>query len=149
MPPRVDASLRLHASTYRFAAPCPPRSLPKKQYAARIYTFSTNKYGVKAGQDQAFWEDKGWIDKQDPRGWFQWYCRFFQGRRSADDARQISRWKGVVGDKGRWMRALCNKIVAANKRWDDASVSPVIRQTLLHWAFELTEDEFDRMRAQL
>ncbi|KAI7837977.1 hypothetical protein COHA_008280, partial [Chlorella ohadii] len=45
--------------------------LPKKQYAARIYTFSTNKYGVKAGQDQAFWEDKGWIDKQDPRGWFQ------------------------------------------------------------------------------
>ncbi|PRW44939.1 Cysteine histidine-rich domain [Chlorella sorokiniana] len=123
--------------------------LPKKQYAARIYTFSTNKYGVKAGQDQAFWEDKGWIDKQDPRGWFQWYCRFYQGRRSADDARQISRWKGVVGDKGRWVRALCNKIVATNKRWNDASVSPVIRQTLLHWAFELTEDEFDRMRRQL
>lgn len=115
---------------------------------------------VKAGQDQAFWEDKGWIDKQDPRGWFQWYCRFYQGkdgtrgcltvacaafarcchcpltgaavaaaaaahrclptatthvptgRRTADDARQISRWKGVVGDKGRWVRALCNKIVA-------------------------------------
>jgi hypothetical protein len=63
----------------------------------------------------------------------QWYCRFYTGRRSDDDARQISRWRGVVGDKGRWMRALANKVVRSNKRWDDATVSPVIRQTLLHW----------------
>lgn len=61
------------------------------------------------------------------------YCRFYLGRRTADDARQISRWAGVTGAKGRWKRALLNKIVASNARWDDASISPVIRQTLLHW----------------
>ncbi len=38
---------------------------------------------------------------------------------------------------------------SANRRWDDASVSPVIRQTLLHWAFELTEAEFEAMLGQL
>lgn len=119
--------------------------LPPKAYRARVYTRGANKYGVKAGQDQAYWEESGWIQPQDPRGWFQWYCRFYMGRRTEDDARQISRWKGVVGDKGRWVRALVNKVLRSNKRYDDATVSPVIRQTLLHWAFELTEGEFERM----
>lgn len=41
-------------------------------YNSRKYHIPTNKYGVKAGQDQAFWEEKGWIDKRDPRGWFHW-----------------------------------------------------------------------------
>ena len=67
------------------------------------------------------------------------YCRFYRGRRTADDERQIGRWTGVTGPKGRWKRTLLNKIVHANARWDDASVSPVIRQTLLHWCFEVTE----------
>ena len=72
-------------------------------------------------------------------GRFQWYCRFYMGRRCDDDERQIGRWSGVAGPKGRWKRALLNKVVASNARWDDASISPVIRQTLLHWAFEITE----------
>ena len=53
--------------------------LPPKAYQARIYTKSVNKYGVKAGQDQAAWEQAGWIRAQDPRGWFQWFCRFYEG----------------------------------------------------------------------
>ena len=53
--------------------------LPPKSYRARIYTFSVNKYGVKAGKDQVAWEQSGWIKPQDPRGWFQWYCRFYEG----------------------------------------------------------------------
>ena len=53
--------------------------LTPKAYRGRVYTRAANKYGVKAGQDQAFWEGKGWIAAQDPRGWFQWYCRFYQG----------------------------------------------------------------------
>ena len=85
----------------------------------------------------------------DPRGWFQWYCRFFSGRRTNDDDRQIGRWKGVAGERGRWKRALVNKIVKANRRFDDGAVSPVIRQTLLHWAHELTEAEFNAIRAAL
>jgi hypothetical protein len=60
------------------------------------------------------------------------------GRRTDDDARQISRWSGVTGAKGRWKRALLNKIVNANARWDDATISPVIRQTLLHWCVSIT-----------
>ena len=82
-------------------------------YAGRVYRVGRNKYNVKAGQDQAFWEESGWINPQDPRGWFQWYCRFFLGRRTEDDNRQISRWRGVAGQKGRWKRFLINKIVAA------------------------------------
>ena len=66
--------------------------LPPSKYISRRYNVPTNRYGVKGGQDQAFWESKGWIHVQDPRGWFQWYCRFYMGRRSFDDSRQISRW---------------------------------------------------------
>mmetsp|Transcript_4372 Transcript_4372/g.15169 ORF Transcript_4372/g.15169 Transcript_4372/m.15169 type:complete len:321 (-) Transcript_4372:80-1042(-) len=115
--------------------------LAPSMYNSRRYNIKTNKYGVKAGQDQAFWEQNGWINKQDPRGWFQWYTRFFLGRRTEDDARQISRWVGVAGPKGRWKRALLNKIVDAHARFDDGNISPVIRQTLLHWAFETTEED--------
>jgi hypothetical protein len=113
--------------------------LKPEQYRNRRYDKTKNKYGVNAGQDQAYWEEKGWIIPQDPRGWFQWYCRFYEGRRTADDARQISRWVGVAGGKGRWKTNLCKKCVYANKRYDDPSVSPVVRQTMLHWAYEITE----------
>ena len=61
------------------------------------------------------------------------------GRR--EDDRQISRWKGVCGDKGRWKTNLINKILNANASWNDSRVSPVVRQTLLHWACEVTEAE--------
>ncbi|CAG9461844.1 unnamed protein product [Pedinophyceae sp. YPF-701] len=121
------------------------KPLPESSYRNRRYEASNNRYGVKAGQDQAFWEDKGWIHPQDPRGWFQWYCRFYQGRRTEDDERQIGRWAGVAGDKGRWRRNLVGKIVRANKPFDDASVSPVVRQTLLHWAYDLTANDFVAM----
>lgn len=85
------------------------------------------------------WESSGWISDADPYGWFQWYCRFYQGRRSSDDARQIARWKGVAGIKGRFRSQLCNKIIAAGAKADDVSISPVIRQTLWHWGLEINE----------
>ena len=118
--------------------------LPERLYVSRRYNIPTNKYGVKAGQDQAFWEEKGWIDKRDPRGWFHWYCRFFCGRRIDDDERQISRWSGVAGAKGRWRRALANKcasggVPASRSR----EVSPVITQTMLHWADAVTDRDVD------
>ena len=115
--------------------------LKPDQYRSRRYDKDRNKYGVVAGQDQAYWEEHGWIIPQDPRGWFQWYCRFYLGRRTKDDARQISRWVGVAGAKGRWKTNLCKKCVYANKRWDDDTVSPVVRQTMLHWAYEITEQD--------
>ncbi len=117
--------------------------LDQSMYASRRYNIPTNLYGVKAGQTQTYWEERGWIDPRDPRGWFQWYCRFFTGRRLNDgeDDRQIMRWKGVCGEKGRWKTNLTNKILNANASWDDARVSPVVRQTLLHWACEVTETD--------
>lgn len=115
-------------------------------YASRRYHVPTNRYGVKAGQDQAFWEGKGWIHEQDPRGWFQWYCRFFVGRRTADDDRQQQRWLACAGGKGRWRNQLCGRVRTAGAAFDDEAVSPVIRQTLLHWAYELSEADYAAWR---
>jgi len=99
---------------------------------------SINKYGVKAGTSLEAWETSGWIKKVDPYGWFQWYCRFYVGRRSKDDIRQIKRWEKYAGEKsGRWRLRLINMCKNKNASYDDISISPVIRQGLQHWAFIL------------
>lgn len=118
------------------------KGLPEALYRSRKYNIPTNKYGVKAGQDQAFWEAKGWIHEQDPRGWFQWYCRFFEGRRSLDDGRQIKRWAACASERGRWRNQLCSRVRKEGGRFDDPHIAAVIRQTLLHWAYELTEQDW-------
>lgn len=107
-------------------------------------TASSNRYGVKCGQRLDDWEHKGWIKAQDPYGWVQWYCRFFQGRRSPDDQRQIQRWLNLTGPKGRFKRMLANTVKAKKKRFDDESVSPVVRQVLLHWGYQLSAADCGR-----
>ena len=69
----------------------------KKKIASLNYDININKYKAKCGGDLDMWESSGWIKAQDPYGWFQWYCRFYQGRRSDDDERQVSRWKKCAG----------------------------------------------------
>jgi hypothetical protein len=118
--------------------------LKKTSYAGRRYAKNNNKYGVVSGTNQSFWESKGWIHPQDPRGWFQWYMRFFMGRRTDDDARQIKRWQQVTGENGRWKRNLLKKI-KYKRNIDDYSISPRIRQTLLHWAYEIEGPDFKDM----
>lgn len=116
------------------------------------YEQSINKYGVKCGQTIEEWEANGWINHDfDIRGWFQWYCRFFQGRRCVDDERQIGRWARCVGEKGRWRRVLLKKYVAAGIRTvtDEGNdevdgVSPAIHQTCHHWAWEVRQDVLDQ-----
>ena len=106
------------------------------------YDTNINTYGVQVGTTLEFWEEKGWIDEQDPYGWVQWYCRFYDGRRSDDDERQIDRWLSLAGKKGRFKKWLVTQIIKKDGNYNDFSISPKIRQTLQHWAYKLTEKDF-------
>ena len=100
---------------------------------------NVNKYGVKCGTTVRFWEIKGWINKIDPYGWFQWYLRYWLGRRSKDDKRQINRCKKFVS---RFRDKLVKMIRDASSKLDDYSISRKIRQILLHCGYELAERFF-------
>ena len=76
---------------------------------------------VKCGTSLRFWENKGWINEIDPYAWFQWYFRYWLGRRSEDDKRQINRWERIISTlKGK----LVKMIKDAGNKYDDYSVSP-------------------------
>merc|ERR1712054_559969 len=100
--------------------------LKSNQLKSTVYRPEVNKWGVKCGGSLGMWESSGWISAIDPYGWFQWYCRFFQGRRSTDDDRQVSRWNKSAGLTGRFRGQLSNKVLAANTTHDNAAISPVI-----------------------
>ena len=110
----------------------------EKMVTSPDYDKNVNKYKVKCGSDLKDWEKSGWMDKQDPYGWFQWYCRFYRGRRTNDDERQVKRWLALAGPKGRFKKRLVNMIKDKDAKYDDISISPVIRQTLQHWACKIT-----------
>ncbi|XP_076130434.1 uncharacterized protein LOC143112068 isoform X2 [Alosa pseudoharengus] len=112
------------------------------QVASPTYRSSVNTYEVKCGGSLEMWESSGWIVSQDPYGWFQWYCRFYQGRRTKDDERQISRWAKCAGVKGRWRNNLITKIVRSGCGYDNHTVSPVVRQTLQHWGYRLCQEDY-------
>ena len=115
------------------------KNIYAKFHASDYYDVSVNKYGVKYVTSLRFWKNKGWINKIDPNGWFQQYFRYWLGRRSKDDKRQINRWKKIVS---RFRGKLVKMIRDAGSKFDDYSISPKIRQILLHWGYELTEKDF-------
>lgn len=88
---------------------------------------SLNCFGVEASQPLSYWREMGWIYPKDPRGWFQWYCRYYMGRRCPDDERQIARWKAMRRHIAQ-LRKHCRK--------GDIHCRPKQRQALLHWAYD-------------
>ena len=113
------------------------KDIDQKFYCSDYYV-SFNKYGVKWGTSTR-WENKGWINEIDPYSWFQWYFRYWFGRRSEDDERQINRWKEIVS---RFKDKLVIMIKDAGSKFDDYSISPKIRQILLHQGYELTDKDY-------
>jgi hypothetical protein len=104
------------AAWFEHARLCPERHDAKLNY-----------FGVNASQPLAAWRASGWIYHEDPRGWFQWYCRYFLGRRCPDDERQIKRWRAIRRHVAQ-VRGHCPR--------RDLTCRPRQRQALLHWAYD-------------
>lgn len=87
-----------------------------------------NHFGIIASRPLSYWQHKGWIHPDDPRGWFQWYCRYYSGRRlDEEDARQIKRWRAFARHKAQ---------VEKNCEPGNPFCRPKQRQALLQWAYD-------------
>jgi hypothetical protein len=112
----TDCRAEFPATWFRRAKLSPERRNP-----------TLNFFGVDASQSLTEWRKKGWIYRGDPRGWFQWYCRYYMGRRCEDDDRQIRRWRQMT----RHVAQIKQGCVPG-----DLECRPRQRQALLHWAYD-------------
>ena len=104
-----------------------PRSWFKNAKLSKKFDVKLNRFKIKAGLSRKAWQDKGWIFKQDPLGWFQWYCRFSNGRRNPKiDQIQIKRWKNFIRHV---------KAIKKNCEEGDMSCRRRQRQAILQWAY--------------
>ncbi|MBN1457301.1 MAG: hypothetical protein JW912_05575 [Sedimentisphaerales bacterium] len=99
----------------------------KAKLSSEKHDPSLNYFKIDASKPLSYWRQKKWIYTEDPRGWFQWYCRYYIGRRCSDDQRQIKRWKAM-------QRHIAQ--IRKNCRKGDVSCRPKQRQALLHWAYD-------------
>jgi len=114
------------------------------------YDINANKYKRKVGLTLRAWEEKKWITATDPYGWFQWYCRFYMGRRlGAEDLEQIRRFNNMSRFVGSLVTMIKKKEAETGKsHWNDPSVGTGYRQTLLHWGYQLTLKDYNRFKRE-
>jgi hypothetical protein len=105
----------------------PKHWFKKARLSPKFHDPEINYFRVNASKPLSYWRSKGWIYPEDPRGWFQWYCRYYMGRRCEDDERQIKRWKN--------MRRHIAQLKKNCEPWD-MNCRPKQRQALLHWAYD-------------
>lgn len=106
----------------------PKNWFKKAKLCSEFHDPKLNFYKINASQPLSVWRAKGWINQVDPRGWFQWYCRYFMGRRIFDeDKRQIKRWRMIK----RHIIQIKN-----NCRFKDQNCRKKQRQAVLHWAYD-------------
>ena len=99
----------------------------KAKLNSELHDPELNFFGINASQPLSVWRKKGWIYHEDPRGWFQWYCRYYMGRRCDDDERQIKRWKAIKRHIAQIKKNCGPKELVCRKRQ---------RQAVLHWAYD-------------
>lgn len=105
----------------------PPDWFESAKLSPKKHDPRLNFFQIRASKPLSYWREKGWIHEDDPRGWFQWYCRYYMGRRHEDDHRQITRWKAMTRHIAQ-LRKNCIK--------GDLLCRPRQRQALLHWAYD-------------
>ena len=105
----------------------PARWFLRARLASGRADASLNYFGVHASQPLSVWRAKGWIHEEDPRGWFQWYCRYYSGRRGVDDLRQIKRWRATRRHISQLRKHCTPRDLQCRRRQ---------RQALLHWAYD-------------
>tara|TARA_A100001037_G_scaffold95129_1_gene86581 strand:+ start:315 stop:815 length:501 start_codon:yes stop_codon:yes gene_type:complete len=114
-----------------------------RYYSANDYQVTINRFKIRAGQSLQDWQKNGWIHPDDSRGWFEWYCKYFYGRRHEDDDRQIKRWAAFCGPKGRWRNIIYKKIQDGGLPLEQSSeISPRVQQSLMHWAYLVNQSDY-------
>ena len=112
----TDCRKEFPASWYKKAKLNPARHDPDYNY-----------FRINASKPLSYWRKKGWIHPADPRGWFQWYCRYYRGRRMEDDERQIKRWKAFARHAAQVRKSCKPRDMHCRRKQ---------RQALLHWAYD-------------
>ena len=124
-------------------------SINENLYCSKKYDKNKNKFKVLSGAPLKKWIESGWIHEDDPKGWFEWYCKYFYGRRHEDDIRQIKRWNDFCGENGRWRSNIYKKIHKSGlKIYNCKNASPKVQQSLLHWGYVVNEKDFIKWKEQ-
>ena len=112
--------------------------IPTIFYLQPKYNTRINKFKTKSGMNYDYWTEMNWMHKDDPYGWFEWYLKYYNGRRHSDDERQIKRWQDFCGVNGRWRKRIYSRIYETN----DWQASPRIQQSLLHWGYMVNKEDY-------